>query len=65
MKRDRSRHAYRFSAKVSQVTVSGKQLEALAKEVSDGALSLFISHLVQAKRFSKQEKSEIHRLLEE
>jgi len=65
VKRDRSRHAHRFSAKVSQVTVAGKQLEALAKKVSDGSLAPFISHLVQAKRLSKQEKAKIFRLLEE
>jgi BlaI family transcriptional regulator, penicillinase repressor len=65
VKRDRSQFAHRFSAKVSQTTVAGRHLEMLAKKVADGSLAPFITHLVQARRLSAQEKEEIRRLLEE
>ena len=65
VKRDRSQYVHRFSARVSQADVAGGQLEALAQKVCDGSLAPFISHLVQAKRLSREEKDEIRRLLEE
>ena len=65
VKRDRSRYVHRFSAKVSQAAVAGKQLEILAKKVSDGSLVPLITHLVQARRLSDEEKAQIRRLLEE
>lgn len=64
IKRDRSAHVHRFSAKVTQAAVAGKQMEALAEKVSDGSFAPFITHLVQSKRLSKSEKEEIRRLLE-
>ena len=63
--RDRSRFAHRFSAKVTQNAVAGRHLEMLAKKVSDGSLAPFITHLVQAKKLSPEERQEIRRLLEE
>ena len=65
IRRDRSEHAHRFSAKVTQAAVAGVQLESLAKRVTDGSLAPFISHLVQAKRLSDSEKEQIRRLLDE
>ena len=65
VKRDRSRYVHRFSPKVSQAAVAGKQLDVLAKKVADGSLVPFITHLVQARRLSEQEKEQIRRLLEE
>ena len=65
VKRDRNQFAHRFSAKVTQTAVAGRQLEMLAKKVADGSLTPFITHLVQAKKLSREEKDEIRRLLEE
>ena len=65
VRRDRSQYAHRFSAKVSQASVAGSQLEALARKVADGSLVPFISHLVEAKRLSEEEKEAIRRLLED
>ena len=65
VRRDRRRYVHRFTAKVSQADVAGRQLEILAQKVSDGSLAPFVTHLVQAKRLSKKEKNEIRRLLEE
>jgi predicted transcriptional regulator len=64
VRRDRTQFAHRFSAKVSQAAVAGSHLEMLAKKVADGSLAPFITHLVQAKKLSAQEKAEIRRLLE-
>jgi predicted transcriptional regulator len=65
IKRDRSQFAHRFSAKVTQASVAGRHLEILAKKVADGSLAPFITHLVQAKKLSAEERQEIRRLLEE
>jgi predicted transcriptional regulator len=65
VKRDRSQFAHRFSAKVTQTAVAGRHLEMLAKKVTDGSLAPFITHLVQAKKLSTEEKDDIRRLLEE
>jgi predicted transcriptional regulator len=65
VKRDRSRYVHRFAAKVSQAAVAGKQLEILAKKVADGSLVPLITHLVQARRLSDEEKEQIRRLLDE
>ena len=65
VKRDRSQYVHRFTAKVTQAQVAGRQLELLAKKVADGSLMPFITHLVQAGRLSEQEKAEIRKLLEE
>jgi predicted transcriptional regulator len=65
VKRDRSQFAHRFSAKVTQTAVAGRQLDLLAKKVADGSLAPFITHLVQAKRLSAEERQEIRRLLGE
>ncbi len=63
--RDRSGFAHSFSAKVSQASVAGRQLEELARKVTGGSLLPFISHLVQGRRLSKKEKAEIRKLLGE
>lgn len=65
VKRDRSQYVHRFSARVSQADVAGSQLEMLAQKVCEGSLAPFISHLVQAKRLSREEKDQIRRLLED
>ena len=65
VRRDRSQYVHRFSALVSQAQVAGRQLELLAERVADGSLAPFITHLVNARRLSDQEKREIRRMLEE
>ena len=65
VKRDRSRHTHRFSASVSQAALAGGQLEMLAKRVADGSLAPFITHLVQAKKLTQEERAEIRRLLDQ
>jgi predicted transcriptional regulator len=64
VKRDRRQFVHRFSARVSQQAVAGRQLEILARKVTDGSLAPFITHLVKAERLSEKEKDEIRRLLD-
>ena len=63
--RDRRRSLHQFSAAVSREQVAGLQLEEFASKLSGGSLSPFVLHLVQARRLSKKEKSQIRKLLEE
>ncbi len=63
--RDRREAVHRFSALVTREAVAGMQLQVLAEKLSDGSLSPFITHLVQAEHLSKKEKEALLRLLRE
>jgi BlaI family penicillinase repressor len=63
--RDRREPVHHFSALVTREEVAGMQLQVLAEKLSDGSLSPFIMHLVQAERLSKKEKQALRRLLRE
>ena len=65
VRRDRSQYVHRFSANVTQEKVAGRHLDILAEKVADGSLAPFISHLVQGRRLSDEERLAIRRLLEE
>lgn len=60
---DRSRHTHQFSATVSRTEFAGKQLEKMAKKLTDGSLAPFIVHLMQAKRLSQRDLDEIRKLV--
>jgi predicted transcriptional regulator len=63
--RDRREPVHRFSTRVTREAVAGMQLQELAAKLSDGSLSPFIMHLVQAEQLSKKEKLALRRLLGE
>ncbi|WP_010582467.1 BlaI/MecI/CopY family transcriptional regulator [Schlesneria paludicola] len=63
--RDRREPVHRFSTRVTRDAVAGMQLQELAAKLSDGSLSPFIMHMVQAERLSPIEKQALRRLLEE
>ena len=63
LNRDRSEAVHQFTAAVSREDVAGMQLDEFAGKLSEGSLSPFVLHLVQAKRLSKKEKKQIRRLL--
>ncbi len=63
--RDRREPVHRFSTRVTREAVAGMQLQELAAKLSDGSLSPFIMHLVQAEQLSKKEKQALRRLLGE
>ncbi len=63
--RDRSKSIHRFSSAVTCEDVAGMQLDEFAGKLSEGSLSPFVLHLVQARRLSRKEKEQIRRLLDE
>jgi predicted transcriptional regulator len=65
LKRDRRGPVHRFSARVTREEVAGMQLREFADKLSDGSLSPFLTHLVQAERLSKKDKQALRRLLGE
>ena len=65
VKRDRRQFAHRFSAAVSQEAVAGRHLDSIAEKVADGSLVPFLTHLVQVKKLSDEDKEELRRLLDE
>ncbi len=64
--RDRRESVHRFSTRVTRDgVVAGLQLQEFADKLSDGSLSPFIMHLVQAESLSKKDKQALRRLLGE
>jgi predicted transcriptional regulator len=49
---------------VSQASVVGSELSALADRLGDGSIAPLIMHLVEEKRLSIEEAAEIRRLLD-
>ena len=64
VQRDRSSFVHSFSATVSQADVAGQELEALAARLGEGAIAPLIMQLVEKKRVSKKEATEIRKLLD-
>jgi BlaI family transcriptional regulator, penicillinase repressor len=62
--RDRSSFVHSFSATVSQADVAGQELEALAARLGEGAIAPLIMQLVERKRLSKKDATEIRKLLD-
>ena len=62
--RDRSAAVHIFSAAVSQASVVGTELSALADRLGDGSIAPLIMHLVEEKRLTTQEAAEIRRILD-
>lgn len=65
LERDDSRSPHQFVALLGREEIAGMQLDDFARKLSEGSLSPFVMHLVQAKKLSKEEKEEIRRLLDE
>jgi predicted transcriptional regulator len=53
-----------FRASVSRPQYSNRQLESLAAKLTGGSLVPLISHLVESKKLSPQERREIRDLLD-
>ncbi len=65
LQRDDTKSPHRFTTRVSRAEVAGMQLDEFARKLSGGSLSLFVSHLVQAKKLSQAEKEAVRKLLED
>ncbi len=65
VRRDRSQSVHRFNSDVTYEDIAGMQLDEFASKLSEGSLSPFVLHLLNAKRLSRKEKQQIRRLLDE
>lgn len=64
VQRDRSQFVHSFKAAVSRPQYSNRQIESLAAKLTGGSLVPLISHLVEGKKLSAQERREIRELLD-
>lgn len=64
VQRDRREHVHRFSAAVSREAVAGRELEAMARKLSEGSLAPLLTHLVENKRLTPAELDELRQLLD-
>ena len=62
--RDRSQFVHLFRATVERHAYAGEQLESLAEKLTDGSLVPFLTHLLDARKISADERREIRELLE-
>ena len=62
--RDRSQFVHLFRAEISRRQYAGQQLETLADKLTDGSLVPFLTHLMEARKISAQERREIRKLLD-
>ena len=62
--RDRSSYVHLFSATVSQADITAQELESLAARLGESSIAPLIMCLVEQKRLSEKEASEIRKLLD-
>jgi BlaI family transcriptional regulator, penicillinase repressor len=62
--RDRHSYVHIFFAAASQADVGSSELEALADRLGDGSIAPLIMHLVEKKRLTRKEATEIRKLLD-
>lgn len=63
--RERTAPAHLFCATLSPEAFAGEQLEAMAEKLSDGSLTPFVMHLVNARGLTRRERQELRKLLGE
>lgn len=63
--RERTAPAHLFCATLSAEAFAGEQLEAMAEKLSDGSLTPFVMHLVNARGLTRRERQELRKLLGE
>jgi BlaI family penicillinase repressor len=64
IERDRSLFVHLFSAAISRQTYAGQQLESLADKLTAGSFAPLITHLVEAKKISRDEINRIRAILD-
>lgn len=64
VERDRSQGVHFFSAAVSRQDYAGSQLESLAARLTGGSFAPLITHLVEAKKLSREELARIRAILD-
>ena len=63
VERDRSLAIHFFSPLVSREAYAGQQLEALAEKLTAGSIAPLITHLVEAKKISRDEIKRIRQIV--
>jgi predicted transcriptional regulator len=61
--RERTTPAHLFRATLTPEAFAGEQLEAMAEKLSDGSLTPFVMHLVNARGLTRRERQELRKLL--
>jgi predicted transcriptional regulator len=61
---DRTEQAYIYKAKLSRQRVTTARLQALVRDLYDGAAAPLVLQLVQSGKFSPEEIAQLHRLIE-
>jgi predicted transcriptional regulator len=64
VKRDRSRFAHTFTARVTRSEIVGEELEALAEKLTDGSLVPLIMHAARARKLSAAQRRDLRALLD-
>jgi BlaI family penicillinase repressor len=62
--RERKPPAHEFRPALTQDQFAGEQLEAMADKLSDGSLTPFVLHLVNARKLTARERQQIRKLLD-
>ena len=65
VERDRTLSVHLFSAVVPRQTYAGQQLESLATKLTAGSFAPLITHLVEEKKISRKEISQIRNILDQ
>ena len=62
--RERKPPAHVFEAKVSQQELAGEQLEEMARKLSDGSLTPFITHLASNQSLAESDRRQILEMIQ-
>ena len=64
VRRDRSGHAHRFSARTDRDTLVGHRLRVMAEKLCGGLMAPLLTHLVRAEALSNEERQELRDLID-
>ncbi len=62
--RDRSINIHFFSAKIDKQTYAGEQLESLTSKLTGGSVAPLITHLLDKNKLSRDELTELRKILD-
>ncbi len=65
VKRDRSSRAHRFTALISRENFLQNQLRSLADRHCDGSITPLVTTLIQAKGFTKKNRKQLRKLIDD
>lgn len=62
--RERRPPAHLFRATITQSELAGEQLEAMAEKLCGGSMTPFVTHLIDSRGLSPEERAEIRKLVD-